>query len=103
MLPIEEKQLKTLIAANGNIDVTFQLLGDTEKNEFALLVTVPGSGKKQTFVLFSTISRVVRRFKDLDRGITFIQEIMPGIQDIRIEVKPMESIPIIERRKKPRD
>jgi len=102
MLPIEEKQLKTLIAANDNMEVTFQLLGDTKKNEYALLVTIPGSGEAKTFVLFSTISRVVRRFKDLSRGITFLQEIMPRVHNVRIEINPMEEIPVMERRKNPR-
>jgi hypothetical protein len=103
MLPIEEKQLKTLIAANDNMEVTFQILGDTKKNECALLITVPGGAEHKTFVLFSTIGKAVRRFKDLDRGITFLQEIMPQVHNIRIEVNPMDEIPVIERRKKPRE
>lgn len=102
MLPIEEKQLKTLIAANDGLEVTFQLLGDTKRNEYALVVTVPSTGENKTFVLFSTIGKAVRRFKDLDRGITFLQEIMPQVHNIQIEVKPMEEIPVLDRRKKPR-
>jgi len=101
--PIEEKQLRTLIEANDNIDLTFQLLGDTEKNEFALITSIPGQSETKKFVLFTTLSKEVRRFKSLDRGVTFLQEIKPDIVDIRVEIKPMEEIPYIERRRKPRE
>ncbi|MBL4567283.1 MAG: hypothetical protein JKY85_04585 [Porticoccus sp.] len=92
MYAIEEKQLKILITANENLTVSFQLLKKekkaNEKDSYGLVIGLAGNEKTQTFVLFTTQSKEIRKFRDLDLGKKFIQNLIPEIKRFEIIIEP---------------
>ncbi|MBL4753686.1 MAG: hypothetical protein JKY52_08875 [Flavobacteriales bacterium] len=84
MYATEEKQLKILITANENLKVSFQLPKKekkaNEKDSYGLIIGLAGNAKTQ--------SKDVRKFRDLDLGKKFIQNLIPELKRFEIIIEP---------------
>lgn len=91
-MKIEEKELRILVGAREDLAFSFQQIEavgseDKPNQGYALIITT--SGKiKQNYVLYTTISKEVRRFKDLRIAQRFIQKLKPNITGFNVIIDP---------------